>query len=505
MVRGYIPLLDGGDRGEAEGKRGGSPSWERSPRDCGRSDCEFPRGVTTKALTLCGRFCFVKHNAAIPEVRSAPRRIRASPGRGSESRVRPEGPLDAGAGAGEEVLDPRAVRTERVDRLVDVHRRLGVQPLHHQHAQVVLGDDLLAPLLVEVHLHPLAAAIDDEVCHEEVVPAPPEGQVLGRVDRVAGAGLVAGRLDLQLGPVLRHLVLVRRDDPDLGRGGHVVVDDDLDEPVPLRAAVVDQDVGVLQPLAEQELAPVRGAEAAEVVGLEEASLLVGDAVAGAGAPHDQGAQGGEDDTLHGRLSPIQLPTRLPDARRTYQKTGVLSTQKVRVIDFLPTLVFYRSVNTDTYRPRPRTEDSMGSKPKYTDDQIWFMNRRIEEVIWLPRIVAPLHLAGYHYIWQLVTSTEATVLAISSIGRETLNKIKELLGQKDLTMGMQLKGIRSRLAAFDEGIQMVAIQSLPRAERVAFRLYRQLGLDGAVRMLGADRRVVAERIGGAQTRVDSYAA
>lgn len=148
---------------------------------------------------------------------------------------------------------------------------------------------------------------------------------------------------------------------------------------------------------------------------------------------------------------------------------------------------------------------MGSKPKYTDDQIWFMNRRIEEVIWLPRIVAPLHLAGYHYIWQLVTSTEATVLAISSIGRETLNKIKELLGQKDLTMGMQLKGIRSRLAAFDEGIQMVAIQSLPRAERVAFRLYRQLGLDGAVRMLGADRRVVAERIGGAQTRVDSYAA
>ena len=48
-------------------------------------------------------------------------------------------------------------------------------------------------------------------------------------------------------------------------------------------------------------------------------------------------------------------------------------------------------------------------------------------------------ADIHKIWQLVSKTEAEMLKTKNFGRKSLNEIKEVLAEMDLSLGMKLDG------------------------------------------------------------------
>ena len=48
-------------------------------------------------------------------------------------------------------------------------------------------------------------------------------------------------------------------------------------------------------------------------------------------------------------------------------------------------------------------------------------------------------ANIHKIYQLVSKTEAEMLKTKNFGRKSLNEIKDVLGEMDLSLGMKLEG------------------------------------------------------------------
>ncbi|MBW1898599.1 MAG: DNA-directed RNA polymerase subunit alpha, partial [Deltaproteobacteria bacterium] len=59
-------------------------------------------------------------------------------------------------------------------------------------------------------------------------------------------------------------------------------------------------------------------------------------------------------------------------------------------------------------------------------------------------------ADINKIWQLVSKTEAEMLKTKNFGRKSLNEIKEVLSEMDLSLGMKLEGFTPPAAANEEG-------------------------------------------------------
>jgi DNA-directed RNA polymerase subunit alpha len=64
-------------------------------------------------------------------------------------------------------------------------------------------------------------------------------------------------------------------------------------------------------------------------------------------------------------------------------------------------------------------------------------KRVEELELSVRSQNCLQNAGIEYIWQLVEKTEAEMLKTKNFGRKSLNEIKEILEELDLSLGMKL--------------------------------------------------------------------
>jgi len=64
-------------------------------------------------------------------------------------------------------------------------------------------------------------------------------------------------------------------------------------------------------------------------------------------------------------------------------------------------------------------------------------KRVDELELSVRSQNCLQNAGIEYIYQLVEKTEAEMLKTKNFGRKSLNEIKEILGDLDLTLGMKL--------------------------------------------------------------------
>jgi len=64
-------------------------------------------------------------------------------------------------------------------------------------------------------------------------------------------------------------------------------------------------------------------------------------------------------------------------------------------------------------------------------------KRVDELELSVRSQNCLQNAGIEYIWQLVEKTEAEMLKTKNFGRKSLNEIKEILGELNLSLGMKL--------------------------------------------------------------------
>ncbi len=65
-------------------------------------------------------------------------------------------------------------------------------------------------------------------------------------------------------------------------------------------------------------------------------------------------------------------------------------------------------------------------------------RRVDELDLSVRSANCLQNAGIEYVWQLVERTEAEMLKTKNFGRKSLNEIKEILGELNLSLGMKLQ-------------------------------------------------------------------
>jgi DNA-directed RNA polymerase subunit alpha len=75
------------------------------------------------------------------------------------------------------------------------------------------------------------------------------------------------------------------------------------------------------------------------------------------------------------------------------------------------------------------------KPEFNEN----LYRSVEELELSVRSANCLKNADIHKIYQLVSKTEAEMLKTKNFGRKSLNEIKEVLGEMDLSLGMKLEG------------------------------------------------------------------
>jgi DNA-directed RNA polymerase subunit alpha len=85
------------------------------------------------------------------------------------------------------------------------------------------------------------------------------------------------------------------------------------------------------------------------------------------------------------------------------------------------------------------EDEPEAAQEEAGDQEWSdaLFKRVDELELSVRSQNCLQNAGIEYIWQLVERSEAEMLKTKNFGRKSLNEIKEILSDLDLSLGMKL--------------------------------------------------------------------
>lgn len=86
-------------------------------------------------------------------------------------------------------------------------------------------------------------------------------------------------------------------------------------------------------------------------------------------------------------------------------------------------------------PEPAKRHKELDKPVFNEN----LYRSVEELELSVRSANCLKNADIHKIWQLVSKTEQEMLKTKNFGRKSLNEIKDVLSDMDLSLGMQLDG------------------------------------------------------------------
>ena len=97
-------------------------------------------------------------------------------------------------------------------------------------------------------------------------------------------------------------------------------------------------------------------------------------------------------------------------------------------------------------PVPQEKYKDKSKPKFNEN----LYRSVEELELSVRSANCLKNADINQIWQLVSKTEAEMLKTKNFGRKSLNEIKEVLSEMDLSLGMKLEGFTPPEEDSEEG-------------------------------------------------------
>jgi len=97
-------------------------------------------------------------------------------------------------------------------------------------------------------------------------------------------------------------------------------------------------------------------------------------------------------------------------------------------------------------PEPARKTEEKEKPKFNEN----LYRSVEELELSVRSANCLKNANIVKIYQLVSKTEAEMLKTKNFGRKSLNEIKEVLSEMDLSLGMKLEGFEPFEEATEEG-------------------------------------------------------
>jgi len=97
-------------------------------------------------------------------------------------------------------------------------------------------------------------------------------------------------------------------------------------------------------------------------------------------------------------------------------------------------------------PEPERKSEEQQKPQFNEN----LYRSVEELELSVRSANCLKNAQIHKIYQLVQRTEAEMLKTKNFGRKSLNEIKEVLTEMDLSLGMKLEGFEPPEKNVDEG-------------------------------------------------------
>lgn len=97
-------------------------------------------------------------------------------------------------------------------------------------------------------------------------------------------------------------------------------------------------------------------------------------------------------------------------------------------------------------PEPVRKTEEKEKPKFNEN----LYRSVEELELSVRSANCLKNANIVKIFQLVSKTEAEMLKTKNFGRKSLNEIKEVLSEMDLSLGMKLEGFEPHEEDTEEG-------------------------------------------------------
>lgn len=101
---------------------------------------------------------------------------------------------------------------------------------------------------------------------------------------------------------------------------------------------------------------------------------------------------------------------------------------------------------ENVEPEPEKKKEKAEKPKFNEN----LYRSVEELELSVRSANCLKNADIHKIWQLVQKTEAEMLRTKNFGRKSLNEIKEVLFDMDLSLGMKLEGFVPKEEDLEQG-------------------------------------------------------
>lgn len=97
-------------------------------------------------------------------------------------------------------------------------------------------------------------------------------------------------------------------------------------------------------------------------------------------------------------------------------------------------------------PKEDKAEGEEKKPKWNEN----LYRSVEELELSVRSANCLKNADIHKIYQLVSKTEAEMLKTKNFGRKSLNEIKEVLAEMDLSLGLKLDGFTVPAEETEEG-------------------------------------------------------
>ena len=97
-------------------------------------------------------------------------------------------------------------------------------------------------------------------------------------------------------------------------------------------------------------------------------------------------------------------------------------------------------------PEPKKKEVENETPQFNDN----LYRSVDELELSVRSANCLKNASIHKIYQLVSKSEAEMLKTKNFGRKSLNEIKEVLGEMDLSLGMKLEGFLPPEEDVDQG-------------------------------------------------------
>lgn len=94
------------------------------------------------------------------------------------------------------------------------------------------------------------------------------------------------------------------------------------------------------------------------------------------------------------------------------------------------------INFDEEKAEPEIPQTTEEEAPPLNDNLF---RTVEDLELSVRSANCLKNANIHYIGELVQKTEAEMLKTKNFGRKSLNEIKQLLAEMDLTLGMKIEG------------------------------------------------------------------